>query len=521
MAGTRRLIAMYRTAIALLENAPDTPSAFSRHFAPASRQFAALLLLGLALRCSTFGDPNLHVDESFYLLVGREMQLGAIPYVDIWDRKPIGLFLIYYAITCLSAAVVTYQLVAAFFASVTAMIVNRIAQRWAGVQGGMLAGASYLFMLGPLEGYGGQSPVFYNALIAAAALLLFDSRPDLERGEPGWRVFLAMALAGLALTVKQTALFEAVFFGLVVAWFQLRSGAPALRSCGVLLACATLGAMPTVLSGLVYYRIGHWPEFWHAMVTSNLAKAQAPLQAIAMNALRVVLRIYPLVAMSWLGLWITDREAIGTAGRRLLALWVIVALFGVISVPNFYGHYLLPLLVPLAVTSSIALGRRDIGAFLFGAVAAFCLVLYNPFDRPERRRSIAAMDELAWAIAAHDSGGGLLVFDAPPYLYALANKRPLTPLSFPHHLNHARERNVSHLDTLQEARRILRGKPGVVAMSAFPSNLPANEAAREAVKAYVSNNCRIVTTASSHEINHVELIAIWGDCQDGPPDLAG
>ena len=118
-----------------------------------------LILLGLLLRCSTFGDTNLHVDETFYFLVGQEMHHGAIPYVDIWDRKPVGLFLIYWAIAGISSSVVAYQVAAWLFASSTAMVINLIARRWAGTQGGLLAGASYLFMLGPQEGYGGQSPV--------------------------------------------------------------------------------------------------------------------------------------------------------------------------------------------------------------------------------------------------------------------------------------------------------------------------------------------------------------------------
>jgi hypothetical protein len=66
----------------------------------------------------------------------------------------------------------------------------------------------------------------------------------------------------------------------------------------------------------------------------------------------------------------------------------------------------------------------------------------------------------------------------------------------------------------------LRKKPGVVALSAVPAHLPENKQSREAVTAYVTNNCRIVATASSHEIYHPELIAIWGDCQDGAPDLS-
>ncbi|MFC3213951.1 hypothetical protein [Novosphingobium panipatense] len=37
------------------------------------------LVTAIALRIATFGDPNLHVDESFYQTVGIAMHEGAIP----------------------------------------------------------------------------------------------------------------------------------------------------------------------------------------------------------------------------------------------------------------------------------------------------------------------------------------------------------------------------------------------------------------------------------------------------------
>ena len=54
-----------------------------------------LTLVALVVRARTFGNPVIGFDEQFYLLVGDRMLHGALPYVDIFDRKPIGLFLLY------------------------------------------------------------------------------------------------------------------------------------------------------------------------------------------------------------------------------------------------------------------------------------------------------------------------------------------------------------------------------------------------------------------------------------------
>ena len=56
---------------------------------------AILTAVAVAARAGTFGNPNIHVDEQFYLYVARRMLEGARPFVDVWYRKPIGLFALY------------------------------------------------------------------------------------------------------------------------------------------------------------------------------------------------------------------------------------------------------------------------------------------------------------------------------------------------------------------------------------------------------------------------------------------
>ncbi|HET9630527.1 MAG TPA: hypothetical protein VFP14_13700, partial [Novosphingobium sp.] len=234
----------------------------------------ALLLAGLALvlRWSSLGDPNIMADETFYHTVGLAMHQGALPYVDVWDRKPLGLFLIYWAITGISAAPVAYQLAAAASAAATALVIARMALRWTGAQGALLTGALYLVWLTPLFGFGGQSPVFYNLPVAAAALLVLRACPRLERGGGSPAASLAMLLAGCAITIKTSALFEGAYFGLVLVAASLRSNEPLAWILARAARWALLGALPTLLIAGWYAWAGHWPEWWHAMVTANLKK---------------------------------------------------------------------------------------------------------------------------------------------------------------------------------------------------------------------------------------------------------
>ncbi len=59
-------------------------------------RWTILLATALLVRALTFGNPILHVDEEFYFAAARAMVHGAVPYVDVWDRKPVGLFLFYW-----------------------------------------------------------------------------------------------------------------------------------------------------------------------------------------------------------------------------------------------------------------------------------------------------------------------------------------------------------------------------------------------------------------------------------------
>jgi 4-amino-4-deoxy-L-arabinose transferase-like glycosyltransferase len=133
----------------------------------------AMVAVAIVTRAAVFGNAAYSGDDQYYLLVGKAIDHGQLPYVDIWDRKPIGLFLIYAAIARLGGSgVEQYQLVAGLFAVATAWVVTRLASRIANRQGALLAGIVYLATLVPFGGQGGQSPVFYNLLIASAALAM-------------------------------------------------------------------------------------------------------------------------------------------------------------------------------------------------------------------------------------------------------------------------------------------------------------------------------------------------------------
>ena len=435
-------------------------------------QLLMLCFAGLVLRAATFGDPNIYVDESFYLLVGHEMREGALLYVDIWDRKPPGIFLLYRIFAGFGDGVVAYQLGAWLSASLTAFFIARMASRWTGPGPAILAGITYLATANVLLGLGGQTPVFYNSLVAGAALLLFrypDDKRDL-------RLYAAMLLLGIALTFKQPVLFEAGFFGLL-AFFAHRN----LSKAAISIA---LGILPWGLIAAFYVLHGHWDALWQAMVTANLHRPMLPSDTIAHNAGLFIAETCVLLGVA-LYAFLFRRE---TFPARIVGLWILAAAAGFLSVPFFIEHYALPLLVPLCVAASATYARPRLGPGLALFAIAIAVMLSGSLDFARHRQSARAFDAMIDAIGPLGPTDRLLVYDGPPMAYHAAGTRPMSPLAFPGHIDNRFEKDVSAIPTVPELNRLIAAGPFAVIMTAEPVEPPDMQAFL-ALRAYVRSQC--------------------------------
>jgi len=117
------------------------------------------LLLAMAMRLPILGYPVIHIDEQFYLLVGDRMLQGQLPFVDIWDRKPVGLFVVFAAIRLLGGdGIVQYQLVGLACTALTSLLIYRAAREIASPMGAFWAGVAYQLALAAVFCFGGQAP---------------------------------------------------------------------------------------------------------------------------------------------------------------------------------------------------------------------------------------------------------------------------------------------------------------------------------------------------------------------------
>ncbi|WP_242008372.1 hypothetical protein [Sphingomonas ginsenosidivorax] len=427
-----------------------------------------LLFVALAIRAWDFGNPVIDADEQYYLLVGDRMLHGAVPYIDLWDRKPVGLFALFAAIRLLPGdGILAYQLLATLAAWGTALVVVVAAATvGANRRGAIAAGILYLAGLSLLSGGGGQAPVFYNLPMAVAALLTLRLPAKAALGRVGAIIAsgtIACLLAGLAIQLKYTPMFEGAAFGLAHLWFLRRAGARPAMICGAALLWTAMGLAPTLAAIGWYLAKGPaaFAAFWFANVTSIALRPGYPIGRLAIRLAGIAGQLLPLLvaaAVSW-----HRRPRAGQAAETMgIALaWTAAALVGFLVIGTFFDHYGLPLVAPLAILAAPALGRSR-GLLAFALAVPAVILIADRVTQPDQRNDARAV---AAVVAANSGGGCPYVFVGPSILYHLARTCVPTPYAFPNLLAYATEQGAIGVDQPTEVRRIMAGRPPLVVTS--------------------------------------------------------
>ncbi|WP_408587305.1 ArnT family glycosyltransferase [Novosphingobium sp.] len=434
------------------------------------------LALTLALHLIQFGNPVLHVDEEFYLLVADHMRHGALPFVDIWDRKPLGLFLLYrFFLLFPGDGVVTYQLFGVAACAATALVIERLAREIASPAAARLAGAVYILFL-PVFCFGiGQAPVFYNLPVALAALRTLEAwrardARDFVRGGAQ-----AMALLGLAIQIKYTVVFEGAAFGVVLLARACALGWNAGRLAGVALLWCAVAIAPTLAFLALYAAIGHGEAFIHANFLSILNRRSDGMASWSRLGSEMLGLVPFWLAILWADRRLAAREGHDPAALWFLRLWAIAAFAGFLAFGSWYDHYVTPVLVPLSVLAAPALAQvpgarwRCVLLLGFGAIASVVVMT----DSIRRHGTKAQAEHITASIRSELHSGCAFVFDGEPAFYRMAGSCLPGRYAFPNHLNTWTEAKALDIDPNLEVARIMMTRPDVVVVAEWwPFYLP-------------------------------------------------
>lgn len=448
-------------------------------------QAAALFLMAAAItflvRSPGVGDIVAHADEQFYLLVGdRMLHLGVTPYAGIWDRKPVGLFLLYAAIRALGGdGVIQYQMVALAAVALTSGIMAVWVGRCAGWPGAVAAVMLYNGLLVSHLGFGGQAEVFLNLLIVMAGWLAHGL---LINQTPPRRTLLtgsaAMLLCGLAIQLKPTAALPGVFIGLALLWAARGRGWSWRRTAGAGALWAGLALLPTAMVVLYYAGQGLLQDWLFANVESIFQKAPDRAGAVegrVGDIWREFGRPFAIAAAVAAGQCLLRRDRQLWVSTLFLLGWLLsgVAAFAVLSAA--YPHYAL-VMAPMGCLLAGYAARSNIAGW---AALAYLLNLSLDnmalYEQRLRANAVVApqLRQMAEAITPYvQDGRCLYVYHGPVILYTLTRACIPTRFAFPNHLSIQTEASGLGVDPASEVRRILASRPAVIVDGAFGFHQP-------------------------------------------------
>ena len=469
---------IYRTSAAPLEHRAAAQDAPHADVAPWVVSAWTIVLAAIVLRYGQFGNAIAGLDEQFYLLVGDRIWAGELPYADIWDRKPLGLFALFAAIRLLPGnGVLAAQLVATAFAIATGWLIVLLARRTVGWVPATMAAVFYIAGAGELWAGTTQTPIFYNALVAGAALLTLRATTAAAiRPKPA---VAAMLLAGIAIQIKTNALFEGAFFGAWMLWHEWTR--TRLLPCVARIAgmFALAGAVPTLAAIASYVAIGQFDAWWQANILSIIAKGRPNNEAAVGNFWETVILMAPVGMLALAGLrrqtvrfgrWKT--ETVFVLG------WIVAGMIDFVAIGGYFPHYAVPLLLactPL-VASAFALPRWRWAAFALSL--AWPLVhstWLNP--RVSAKESSYAQAVVA-ALPTDVRSRCLFIYEGPVIYYHLTQACRVTRYAFTAYLSSSREAPALGVDAAAELDATMARRPGTVitvAGSRWQDRSPAME----------------------------------------------
>ncbi len=430
----------------------DRPTTSTAH------RLLILLAVAILARALTFGNPVVHVDEEFYFFTGHSMWQGAWPFVDVWDRKPVGLFLLYAlpAAFGFPAGIWAYQAMALASVVATGWLIARMAERLGWGAGATAAGVAYILWLDLLGGQGGQAPVFYNLLMMGAAWTILES----DRRGSRTLGLAAMALVGLVLQIKYSAVFEGMVFGLWLLASEWRRSRSVVALIPYAAGLVAVSLALTALAAGVYAAIGQWDAFLYANFLSIFHRNPDPLAELTGNLGQMVLILSPVVTLAVLELKRAERDR----ERTFLAVWLGAAIIGVLIFRPWFDHYGLPILLPACTAAAPMLGREDwrrrhTPALLLTVALAGQIVLLSLRHERGDAAEFAALSQ-----AVGKGPGCLYVYSGSTMLYVATQRCALSRWVVPAHLSRAREAGATGVDQDAEIARILSQHPAVVVM---------------------------------------------------------
>lgn len=426
------------------------------------------LVLAVVIRWGTFLPSVINHDESTYFLIGKGLLEGQTYLVDSFDTKPIGIFLIYAAMSWLGGgSILLLRLFTALVVGFTAYLVYRLGRKanndnWVG----WAAGIGYL-LLSSIFKYYGLSPnteLFFVPFAVGAVLLSWGQDRRI------YHFLLAGLLLGFGFMVKYVIAADAFAIGAFLLWrgWQSKQLANAIfRQCVPLTLAFFL---PLGLTYGYYAGLGQLDAFlFYTFDVTSRYPVEASWGSRLVFTLAFFGRYFPFTLLAIFA--VRERKESDRQWQNFLLFWLTCVMVITVLPGKTFGHYQIQLMPPLALLAGSWFSQerikqgflRNIPArwawgFLAALVLGLSIGLYSYFSKKldgprviaQKLRERLSDDQLVYTGNYHH------------ITYHLLEQPSLTPyvhsslLFYDHHVS------ALEIDLQEEAQKILDQNPRFV-----------------------------------------------------------
>jgi len=424
-------------------------------------------------------------DEGLYWTIAQQMSKGARLYVDVWDNKPIGIFLIYSGLIKLFGDTATaISLGSALAVYATSLLLQQIINRGPRELSAGIA-AAFVFPTYMLDiGAGGANTENFFIVLAAGAVLVvvaYVANPNTRRS-PVRVGFLFGLIEGASCQIKFLTVIDTAALGLSLAyfcWIERRYMSDLAR---LAVAFALGYTVCTLLAFLHAFAIGTFDEMIFSNFISPRLYINSPtttftsLQSFDLAARRASY-YWPLIAACVAyATYLLRRSQLPPRAPALfvLCIWCGAAFLESVITGKFSYHYfivLAPALSTLGSVSAIRMSSRWLPGAWQSAVLATVLLTAHPLYLHSTKtltRARLIQPSPDWLIAERTAavaqpGSSVYIVDQSPEIYALAHVTPATRFPFPYHI--VDQPWLYGVDPQKEIARIFASHPAIVEVS--------------------------------------------------------
>lgn len=390
--------------------------------------------LGLILRFFSFFISVIDHDDSTYLVIAEALTAGQVYWVDIFDTKPVGIFLIYgFFMKVLGlTGILSFRILGTLFISTTSFFIFRLISLKTGhTKAAFFGGMSFLLMNSTFTFYGisPNTETYFTFFTALAAMWIL-------MGQWKGRYFIGGLMLGIGFVIKYVVLFDMVGLGLVV---LLAVDAAIDRRFVRVMWMAIGSILPFFGVAVWYWSTGHWDTFYfHSFEVSGRYPSGAAIWEYPLQLIDFLGRFFPVSFLAGIFIY---RKTYRTLGWNI-HFWLLLTLISALIPGKFFGHYFIQSMIPLSLMLGLVLARegdfmkskwKSLYQFKTGVIVlvlwALTAVIFQKldyWDRPDRHKEVA--DYLKRKMKLDDQ---LYMGNSSQIIYYLLGKRSPVPYVHP------------------------------------------------------------------------------------------